>query len=181
MPNRRSPRRIQLLQGRHRMDTEYLLRFEGVGDREAANKMRGFVLYAREEERPEELGKDEYVVTDLVGLEIFMENGYKNEIGEDQSGRYVGKVNGVILAEEMSSVAGLGQDLLEILLPRGPGATLSWKDELVLIPFVPQLVPRVDITNRAVYIAPPFGLLDLTYVREEKVRIKGFLPPAKEV
>lgn len=180
MPNRRSPRRIQLLEGRHRQGDEYLVRFEGVGDRDAANKMRGFVLYAREEERPKDLGEDEYIVTDLVGLDIFMENGYKNENDEDQGGKFVGTVNGVVLAEEMSSIAGLGQDLLEILLPRGPGATASWKDELVLIPFVPQLVPRVDIANRSVFISPPFGLLDLTYVREEKVRIKGFLPPGRE-
>ena len=180
MPNRRSPRRIQLLEGRHRMDNEYLLLFQGVTDRDAANKMRGFVLYAREDERPEELGEDEYIVTDLVGLEIYMEHGYKNENGEDQGGRFVGMVNGVVLAEEMSTIAGLGQDLLEILLPRGPGATNSWRDELVLIPFVSQLVPRVDIANRAVYVSPPFGLLDLTYVREEKVRIKGFLPPGRD-
>ena len=54
----------------------------------------------------------------------------------------------------------------------------SLKDELVLIPFVPQIVPRVSIRDRAIFIDPPSGLLDLTYVREEKVRIKGFLPPA---
>lgn len=180
MPNRRSPRRIQLLEGRHRMDREYLIRFEGVADREAASQMRGFVLYAREEERPQELSGDEYIVNDLVGLEVFMEDGYKDENGQDQSGRFVGTVNGVVLAEEMSSIPGLGQDLIEISLPRGTGATPSWKDELVLIPFVPQLVPRVDIPKRAIFIAPPFGLLDLTYVREEKVRIKGFLPPGRD-
>ena len=179
LPNRRSPRRVQLLEGRYIMDNEYLIRFEGVGDRDAANKMRGCVLYAREEERPEDLGKDEYIVNDLVGLDVFMENGYMNEDGQDQGGKYIGVVHGVVLAEEMSTIPGLGQDLIEISLPRGPGATASWKDELVLIPFVPQLVPRVDIENRAIYILPPFGLLDLTYVREEKVRIKGFLPPGR--
>jgi len=179
LPNRRSPRRVQLLEGRYIMDNEYLIRFEGVGDRDAANKMRGCVLYAREEERPEDLGKDEYIVNDLVGLDVFMENGYMNEDGQDQGGKYIGVVHGVVLAEEMSTIPGLGQDLIEISLPRGPGATASWKDELVLIPFVPQLVPRVDIENRSIYILPPFGLLDLTYVREEKVRIKGFLPPGR--
>jgi 16S rRNA processing protein RimM len=180
MPNRRSPRRIELLEGRHRMDREYLIRFEGISDREAASQMRGFVLYAREEERPQELSGDEYIVNDLVGLEVFMEDGYKDEHGQDQSGRFVGTVNGVVLAEEMSSIPGLGQDLIEISLPRGTGATPSWRDELVLIPFVPQLVPTVDIPNRSIFIAPPFGLLDLKYVREEKVRIKGFLPPGRD-
>lgn len=179
LPTRRSPRRVQLLGGRHRMDDEYLIQLEGVGDRDSANRLRGCVLYAREEERPEDLGEDEYIVSDLVGLEVFMEDGYQNEDGEDQGGNYVGTINGIVLAEEMCTIPGLGQDLFEISLPRGPGATASWKDELVLIPFVPALVPRIDIKNRAIYITPPFGLLDLTYVREEKVRIKGFLPPGR--
>lgn len=179
-PQRRSPRRIQLLEGRHRMQEEYLIRLEGVSDRDSANKMRGHVLYAREEERPEELEVDDYIVSDLVGLEVFMADGYKNEEGEDQGGNYVGIVSGIVLAEEMSAIPGLGQDLIEIILPRGPGATASWKDELVLIPLVPQIVPTVDIKKRAVYVSPPFGLLDLTYVREDKVRIKGFLPAASD-
>jgi 16S rRNA processing protein RimM len=180
MPHRRSPRRIMLLEGRHRLGKEYLLRLEGVDDRDAANHLRGCILYAREEERPEDLGDSEYIVSDLVGLQVFMEEGYKTESGEDQSGWFVGYINGVVLAEDMSSVPGLGQDLLELSLTSGckSGTTA---DELVLIPFVSQLVPLVDIVNRAVFIKPPFGLLDLTYVRDEKIRIKGFLPPARKI
>ena len=190
MPNRRSPRPIQLLHGRQNfrqrrrqdgtIDQEYLIRLEGVYDRDSANKMRGFVLYAREEERPQELENDEYLVTDLVGLQVFMVDGYNDENGVDQSCQFVGKVNGVVLASEMSAIPGVGQDLLEILLPPRPGETTSSRDELVLIPFVPQLVPLVDKAKSAIYISPPFGLLNLTYVREEKYRIKGFLPPGRD-
>jgi 16S rRNA processing protein RimM len=177
VPTRRSPRRIQLLGGKKVAGDEYLVRFEGISDRDAANKLRGCILYARQEERPHELGDDEYLVSDLVGLQVFLEEGYKNQDGQDQGGTFVGIVNGIVLAEEMSSIPGLGQDLIEIALPRGQ--TPSWKDELVLVPFVPQIVPRVDLTEGTLYIFPPFGLLDLTYVKEEKVRIKGYLPPAK--
>ena len=179
--NRRSPRRIQLLEGRHRLGDEYLIKLEGIGDRDAANKLRGFVLYARQEERPADIQQDEYLVNDLVGLDVFLEKDYEHsEKGDndDLGGRFVGTVGGVVLAEDMCAVPGLGQDMLEVILPRGHGQTSSWRDEMVLIPLVPQIVPRVELRERAIHITPPNGLLDLKYIREEKVRIKGFLPPA---
>lgn len=180
-PNRRSPRKVKLLEGRLRLDDEYLIKLEGVSDRDAAQKLRGHVLYARQEERPEDIGQDEYLVQDLVGLDVFLEEGYSDDSSNDDlGGRFVGTIGGVVLGEEMCSIPGLGQDMLEVILPRGTGGTVSWKDEMVLIPLVPQIVPRVDIEKKAVHITPPEGLLDLTYVREEKVRIKGFLPPADE-
>jgi len=179
-PTRRSPRRTLLLGGRHRKDDEYLIQIEGIADRDAANGLRGCVLYAREEEKIENLDDDEYMVRDLVGLDVFLKEGYKNEEGCEEGNKFIGIVNGVVLTEDMSSVSGVGQDLIEISLPRGPGGTSSLKDELVLIPFVPQLVPQIDMSTKSIYIDPPFGLLDLTYTREEKTRIKGFLPPARD-
>jgi hypothetical protein len=47
------------------------------------------------------------------------------------------------------------------------------------IPFVPEIVTRVNLEGRLISIVPPKGLLDLSYRREEKVRIKGLLPPAR--
>lgn len=179
-PTRRSPRRTVLLGGRHRKDEEYLIRIEGIADRDSANGLRGCVLYAREEEKIENLDDDEYIVRDLVGLDVFLKEGYKNEEGHDEGNKFIGIVNGVVLTEDMSSVSGLGQDWIEISLPRGPGGTSSLKDQLVLIPFVPQLVPEINMSEKSIFIDPPFGLLDLTYVREEKTRIKGFLPPGRE-
>mmetsp|Transcript_31199 Transcript_31199/g.47784 ORF Transcript_31199/g.47784 Transcript_31199/m.47784 type:complete len:363 (+) Transcript_31199:105-1193(+) len=182
--NRRSPRAVELLSGRHRMDDEYLVKLSGIGDRDAANKLRGSVLYARQEERPKAVASDEYLVTDLVDLEVFIEEGYIEDEDDPNSaslgGSFVGSVFGVVLGSEMCPIPGLGQDMLEIVLPRGLGGTASWKDEMVLIPLVPQIVPRIDLKEKKIFITPPSGLLDLTYVHEEKVRIKGFLPPAKE-
>lgn len=189
--NRRSPREIRLLEGRHRLKNEYLVKFEGISDRNEAVKLRGSVLFARQEERPEDLGEDEYLVTDLVGLDVQLVTGYGEDDIEDEDvesddgdvvdsssmgGKFVGVIRGVVLAEEMCSIPGLGQDLLEVVLPRGKLGTPSWRDELVLIPLVPSIVPTVDIERGLVYIDPPGGLLDLTYVNEETVRIKGFLP-----
>lgn len=202
-PNRRSPREIRLMEGRVRLGDEYLVKFEGVGDRDGASRLRGSVLYARQEERPEDLGEDEYLVTDLVGLDVNLVTGYgedsdgdtgnrNDEDNEDddnkdsenddekQKGKFVGTVRGIILAEEMCSIPGLGDDMLEIVLPRGKNGTPSWRDEMVLVPIVPSIVPTVDLERSVIYIDPPGGLLDLTYVQEEKVRIKAFLPPAKD-
>ena len=178
-PNKRAPRKVKLLGGRYRMGSEYLIVLEGIRDRDAANKLRGYLLYAREEERPDCIADDEYMINDLVGLEVLMEEGYSDDDGSDLGGRFIGTVAGIIFAAEMCAIPGLGNDLLEISLQRRPGVTSSWNDELVLIPFVPAIVSRVDIKQKTVHITPPFGLLDLTYVKEEKVRIKGFLPPAR--
>jgi ribosomal 30S subunit maturation factor RimM len=136
-------------------------------------KLRGAQLYIRDEQKHGNLGTDDYSVSDLVGSEVFL----RCDSSFDDK-KYVGIVSGVVFAEDMCSVPGLGHDYLEILLPRGIGGTKSLLDELVLIPFVPQLVPEVNVVSHKIYIDPPAGLLDLTYVREEKTRLKGFLPPA---
>ncbi len=206
-PSRRSPREIRLLEGRIRLKNEYLIKLEGVSDRNEALKLRNSVLFARQEERPEELDKDDFLVSELVGIDVYLVTGYGeddiDDDGEDEadadaedededeiasevhnddkkcnsvSGKFVGTVRGVVLAEEMCSTPGLGQDLLEIVLPRGRNGTPSWKDEMILIPFVPSIVPTVDIEQQMIYIDPPNGLLDLKYIKEENVRIKGFLP-----
>ena len=204
-PSRRSPREIRLLEGRLRLKNEYLIKLEGISNRNEALRLRGSVLYSRQEERPEELEEDDFLVSELVGIDVHLVTGYGEddndsddmeedeeeeveEIADDEgknnenkdtrsvSGKFVGTVRGVVLAEEMCATPGLGQDLLEICLPRGKTGSPSWKDELVLIPFVPSIVPTVDIEQGKIYIDPPAGLLDLTYVKEDYVRIKGFLP-----
>jgi hypothetical protein len=118
------------------------------------------------------------MVMDLIDLEVKLVTGYDEE--NSLSGNFVGRVYGVVPAEEMCSIPGLGHDLLEIILPRGNNGIASWRDEMVLIPFVPSIVPTIDLERGVVYIDPPSGLLDLTYVKEETVRIKGFLPPAND-
>ena len=170
--NKRAPRQVTLIQGKHRLENEYLIQLQDVEDRESAAKLRGATLYVRQEEKvapltsPSGEEPDEYIVSDLVNLEVL----------DQKSNNLVGKVAGVVLAEDMCSIPGLGQDLLEVTLQKGPMA--SWRDELVLIPFVPQIVPQIDMEQGQIWIDPPSGLLDLTYFREERVRLKGFLPPS---
>lgn len=171
-----------LVSGKPAKDDEYILQLDSVQNREEAARLRGGTLFVREEDREsgtkeeteEEEVEAEYFISDLVGLEVFLEP----VDGHESSNLFVGTVAGVVLSEDMCGVPGLGHDMLEINLPRGKGGTTSLLDELVLVPFVPQIVPRVLISEGSVFISPPDGLLDLTYVREEKVRIKGFLPSA---
>lgn len=170
--NKRAPRQIILLSGRQASGDDYLLSLDGITTREKAQNLRGATLYAREEQQPENAatGDNEYIVADLIGLEVLLQGS--------EALKFVGKVGGVVFSDDISDVKGLGHDYLEIILPRGVGGTFSLRDELVLIPLVPQLVPYVDVNKGVIHIDPPDGLLDLTYVREEKTRIKGFLPMA---
>jgi 16S rRNA processing protein RimM len=170
--NKRAPRPIVLLSGKHRQGDEYLIQCASVVSRETATQLRGAQLYIRDDKRGG-LGSDDYSVSDLVGSEVLLMCQ-----GSRMDAKFVGLVSGVVFSEDMCSVPGLGHDYLEIMLPRGIGGTTSLRDEMVLIPFVPALVPDVDVVGQKIYIDPPDGLLDLTYVREEKARIKGFLPPA---
>jgi 16S rRNA processing protein RimM len=157
---------------------------EGVEDRDAAVKLRGSVLYVRDEQVQAEKsdqaeeGEEEYLVSDLVGLEVFLQ---ATSDSEDDPKQFVGTVGGVVFAEDLSTVpGGAGYDYLELVLPRGGTEGMaSFRDELVLIPLVPQIVTRVDLDAREVYVDPPHGLLDLTYVRKDKMRIKGFLPSSE--
>jgi len=186
-PNRRSPREIRLMEGRLTLNNVFLVKFENIGDRNDANSLRGFVLYARQEDRPEDIAEDEYLVTDLIGLEIKLVTGYgynlDEEGGDDNDsiytgGKFIGTVRGIVLAEDMSSIPGVGHDWLEVVLPKAAGSP-SWRDEMFLVPMVPEIVPTIDIERKVIYVDPPEGLLDLKYFHEERVFIKGLLPPAK--
>jgi ribosomal 30S subunit maturation factor RimM len=183
-PNRRSPREVRLVEGRPLRSNStaagsdaspsYLIRLENVNDRDEAMKFRGYVLYALENEKVNNLlMEDEYIVSDLIGLNVFLDEGADEHSGKGFEDLFIGNIRGVILGSEMCSIPGLGQDLLEVARP----SQLTGKgEELVLIPFVPQIVTRVDLDGRLISIMPPRGLLDLSYRREEKVRIKGLLP-----
>lgn len=189
-PNRRSPREVQLVEGRPiRSDSAtvgsdtkpiYLIRLGNVANREEALKMRGCVLYALQEETVHELlEEDEYIVSDLIGLNVFLDDTANDNAGGGFEDSFVGNIRGVVMGSEMCAVPGLGQDLLEVVLPGSASKQGGQSEQLVLIPFVPDIVSSVNLAERMVSIIPPAGLLDLAYRREEKVRIKGLLPPAR--
>ena len=102
-----------------------LLGFEGISDRNGIEKLRNTLLYA-EVDINEPNEDDEYHVMQLIGCAAVLE-----------SGEVFGEVTDVVNLP--------GQDLLAIKTVQGEQ----------LIPFVHQLVPTVDISNKKVVVIPP--------------------------
>lgn len=170
---KRAPRKITLAAGKVTGIDAFLIQFQGVYDRKEAEKLKGASIYYATQQDTGVVQGDDLIVSDLVGLKVYT--------SEDEM--FVGTVKGIVLAEEMCSVPGLGQDMLEVALQNPEYKVPTGKavpDDLVLIPFVPEIVPKVDLEEEKIVIDPPAGLLDLTYIREEKVVIKGLLPPARD-
>lgn len=188
-PKKRAPRKIVLASGKFLGNDQFLIQLQGVFDREAAKTLRGATLYYAKQHDSVELQDDEVIVSDLVGLKVFRllpkEEKEEEDVDDDdddiptEAQELVGTVMGVVLAEEMCAIPGLLHDQMEVaLLREGQVPQPGQPQDLVLIPMVPEIVPRIDLDQKRILIDPPPGLLDLTFVREEKVRIKGLLAPA---
>ncbi len=112
-----------------------LVRFEEIADRNAAEEARGTMLAIPldPEERPED--PEEFYDHQLVGLAVVTTDG-----------RAVGTLREI--------VHGSAQDLLVIAVPVESG---SGPD--VLVPFVSELVPEVDVPGGRIVVADRPGLL----------------------
>ncbi|MEQ8463261.1 ribosome maturation factor RimM [Coleofasciculus sp. E1-EBD-02] len=154
------PQPVELLGGRYVPGKGiYVVKLAGVDNREKAETLRGATLVVPESDRPE-LGENEYHVLDVLDLEVF------NQL----TGEAVGIVVNVIPAGNM---------LLEVKLHQQPEPTPAKpeaplpnriskqrkarkkpsKPVTVLIPFVDEIVPVVDLENGRIEITPPQGLL----------------------
>ncbi|MBU6229689.1 MAG: ribosome maturation factor RimM [Cyanobacteria bacterium REEB459] len=135
-PHCSTPEPIQLLQGRLLEGRQiYILRLQGIGDRDQAEALRGCTLLVSDQDRPT-LAADEFYVADLIGLRVLLQS----------SGAEIGAVTDLYTA---------GNDLLEVRLHGFPGQTARQ----VLIPFVPAIVPQVNLQQGYLTIDPPMGLL----------------------
>ncbi len=103
-----------------------LLGFEGIDDRNSVEKLRNVLLYSQVDIDEPGFEEDDYHVLQLVGCQAYL-------------------VDGDLLGE-VSDVLNLpGQDVLSIKTEGGE----------VLIPFVRQLVPIVDIKAKRMTVVPP--------------------------
>ncbi|WP_127360067.1 ribosome maturation factor RimM [Actinacidiphila soli] len=109
-----------------------LLRFEGVKERNAAEALRNVLLIADVD--PEELPEDpeEFYDHQLMDLDVVTVDGTE-----------VGRITEITHLPY--------QDLLIVKRPDGSE---------VMIPFVEEIVPEIDLEEQRVVIAPPPGLLD---------------------
>lgn len=109
-----------------------LVRFDGIRDRTAAERLRGVRLLADvdESERPDDT--EEYYDYHLIGMAV--------------------RVRGGAVVGEVVEVLHLpGQDVLSVRRPHGAE---------LLVPFVTEIVPVIDLEAGEIVIDPPAGLLD---------------------
>ena len=131
------PQAIELVKGRYLHGKGlYVIQLAGISDRNQAEALKGCKLLVPESDRPQ-LEEGEFHVIDLIGLEVF----------DQVTQTLLGTVTDVIPA---------GNDLLEVKLsePKNP------KQPTVLVPFVNEIVPVVDLVARKVEITPPPGLIE---------------------
>lgn len=113
----------------------FVVKLEGVNDRDAAEALRDCLLLVPEGDRPT-LEEGEFHVADLIGLRVI----------DQATQSQVGVVTNVLPA---------GNDLLQVKLDTPRGKTTD-----VLVPFVEAIVPVVAIDRGVVEITPPPGLID---------------------
>ena len=209
-PRRRAPRKVILATGKQVETNVFLIQLQGVYNRTTATKLKGAELYyATQQDTLVKKEEGEMLISDYVGLKVYKHQKQSPDNSTDQyendkinKHELVGEVLGVVLGEEMCSIPGLVHDQLEIQIKIDDDIQNDSSDQernsnkrngdkrrrmrrrpppkLVLIPMVPEIITKVDLEEQSVFIDPPAGLLDLTYEREEKVKIKGLLAPASD-
>nr|WP_248304823.1 ribosome maturation factor RimM [Breoghania sp. L-A4] len=108
-----------------------IVRFKGVGDRNAAEALNGINLFLSRDVLPEPEDEDTFYQADLIGLEVV-----------DVQGNALG---GVVSVQDF----GAG-DLLEIASKGGRS---------FYIPFTLEVVPEIDLEAGRVVVDPPEGLM----------------------
>ena len=114
-----------------------LLSFAEVPDRNRAEEIRNTLITVDAEDTDDD-DEDAWYIDDLIGADA--------HIGE----HLVGKVSGVS--------PGAAQDLLHIT-PSAEQVERSDSDEEILVPFVAEIVPEVDIDAGRIVLTPPAGLI----------------------
>ena len=113
----------------------FIVKFQGINTRNHAEQLKKLKILVKAETLPK-LKKEEFHLLELVNLDV--------KIFEDDELKKIGKV--INLENEKNN-------LLVI--------ELFQNQKKVLIPFVKQIVPLVDIKNNFLIINPPNGLLEL--------------------
>lgn len=178
LPGRRYPRPVELGMGRKASQNNlWILKIHDTHNREDVMTLRGSRIYVKDKDRPN-LGYGEYMVGDLVGLKVILIDGST-----------VGVVDSVITRQELCTASGAGDkaaavasDLIQIAV-----YDLDQHDEIpenakrVMVPFVKDIVPEVNMEQGHIHVDPPKGLFQIAVVNQKlkKIQPKGLLMPAK--
>jgi len=130
------PSKIKLLSGfKQPGKATFIVKLQGMSTRNHAEQLKNFKILVKTDKLPK-LGKEEFHLLELINLEV--------KTLENDELKIIGKV--ISLENEKNN-------LLVIELFKN--------QKKVLIPFVKEIVPLVDIKNNCLIINPPNGLLDL--------------------
>jgi 16S rRNA processing protein RimM len=149
-----------------------IVRFAGVGDRDAAERLRGAWLVIDSADVPPPADPDEFHDHQLIGLDVVTAAG--RHVGTVADVRHHGQDLLVIrpgggeragAAGSPSPAAGSGPGVVpEAGVVPGAGAgrapVAAARAAEILVPFVAALVPEVDLAAGRLIIDPPPGLLD---------------------
>ena len=144
----------------------YVVQIAGIEDIDTAETLRGCKLVVPLDDRPS-MEEDEYHISDLINLEVY------NQLTQEKIGQVI-------------NVFKAGNDLLEVKLDQDLEEKVTESDQTtlnstkfkgrkkkqffkskkikaktILIPFVKEIVPVVDILEGRLEINPPSGLLEL--------------------
>ena len=113
----------------------FIIKFKGINNRNHAEQLKEFKILVKTSKLPE-LKKDEFHLLELINLQV--------KILENNELKIIGKV--INLENEKNN-------LLVI--------ELFNNQKIVLVPFVKEFIPSIDIKNNFLIINPPKGLLEL--------------------
>lgn len=137
-----------------------LVAFEGVEDRDDAERLRGVKLLVDADDIEPSDDPDEFHDFQLIGLAV--------HVGEAPVGQAAAAETPAVgeAAVPEAAVPEPGERIGEIVrVDHGPGADMLIvarpDGRQTLVPFVTAIVPTVDIAAGRVVITPPDGLLDL--------------------
>ena len=130
------PSKIELASGFKQPGKEtFIVKFQGINSRNEAEKLKKNKILVKTNKLPK-LKKGEFHLLELINLEV--------KTLENHELKIIGKV--INLENEQNNLL-----VIELL-----------KDQKkVLIPFVKEIVPLVDLKNNYLIVKPPNGLLDL--------------------
>ena len=130
------PSKIQLNSGFKQPGKEtFIIKLQGINTRNHAEKLKKYKILVKTKKLPK-LKKEEFHLLELINLQVkTLENNELKIIGE---------------------VIDLENEKNNLLIIK-----LFKSQKKVLIPFVKEIVPLVDIKNNFLIIDPPKGLLDL--------------------
>ena len=131
-----TPSKIKLTSGYKQPGKEiFIIKFEGITTRNNAEQLKNYKILVETNKLPK-LKKEEFHLLELINLQV--------KILENDEFKIIGKV--LDLENEKNNLL-----IIELFK----------NQKKVLIPFVKEIVPVVDIKNNFLIIDPPKGLLEL--------------------